>query len=400
MVKKYIILSIMFFFLFSFIHGWDQDQFHSYCPYIYASNGDNFVLDAEPLAGAFRPELQRTDWRQLEYLKESGHRYELLLMNGSGAVHYIDELTLRVVDHPAHTRVIPDAGGNLFAFRDIRPPDTVTGDGGEDLSMFFLKQDEVCWSSCMKDVPFKHGSGWFKEQIFLNFSKPEGVSRCRLVYSARNTRQGARALTEYFKLLDAGSGGDILKMMRMITRDEIGSLKIRVRIKGEWVIGGTIPADPPRLSNTGYLDLDLCGVTGDAVRIKLTPFWGFWLIDFIGLEFSPPVPIRMHDVKPKRISKQKQQIPADSLHETDRTYLKLSEESGLCYVSFDARKRTKKMSRTVFLKSSGYYRMVPPEKLQIDRAKNIQLKPAYLVKQLLKFNMPLSSRRQPGCSDR
>jgi hypothetical protein len=130
------------------------------CAFLYAYNGRGFelvneILGIGPLGVPMAPgvyhqpdctELTKVAGRQLA---AKDGMYELRLTEELREITYADQITLRVVDHPADLEVIPNEfftappfpEDKFFAVGDHRPPRSVVDDRGNDMRDLVLHQD-------------------------------------------------------------------------------------------------------------------------------------------------------------------------------------------------------------------------------------------------------------------
>jgi len=129
------------------------------CGFLYADNGDGFELINEilgigplgvPMApGVYFP-LDHTELTKIEshQLTPAGGSYELRLTEELREITYADQITLRVVDHPAELEIIPNEKfsfpppeDKFFAVSDHRPPVSAVDDRGADMLPLVLERD-------------------------------------------------------------------------------------------------------------------------------------------------------------------------------------------------------------------------------------------------------------------
>ena len=130
------------------------------CGFLYSHNGAGFELINEilgigplgvPMApGVYYPldctELTKIEGRQLA--ATDGH-YELRLTEELREITFADQITLRVVDHPAGMEIIPNEmfttppfpEDKFFAVADPRPPVSAVDDRGQDVLDLVLRRD-------------------------------------------------------------------------------------------------------------------------------------------------------------------------------------------------------------------------------------------------------------------
>lgn len=130
------------------------------CGFLYAWNGERFelvneILGIGPLGvpmepGVYYP-LDCTELTKIEAseLVPAGGFYELRLTEELREITYADQITLRVVDHPAELEVIPNEmfttppfpEDKFFAVADQRPPVSALDDRGTNVRPLILARD-------------------------------------------------------------------------------------------------------------------------------------------------------------------------------------------------------------------------------------------------------------------
>lgn len=63
-------------------------------------------------------------------------------------------------------------------------------------------------------------------------------------------------------------------------------LKLYLKEGNAWVQHGFIPGGGPFINEDRVVTLNLAGVVGDTVEIKLNPPMGFWALDYIAITYQ------------------------------------------------------------------------------------------------------------------
>src|SRR5207249_640933 len=77
-----------------------------------------------------------------------------------------------------------------------------------------------------------------------------------------------------------------------------GFLGVSVGNAGAWKSQGTIWEAGPEIVKRQVLPLDLSGVVGDTVRVRLESAPSFWLIDRVAIDFTPQRPLTVAELAP------------------------------------------------------------------------------------------------------
>ena len=143
-------------------------------------------------------------------------------------------------------------------------------------------------------------------------------------------------------------------------------LSVSVWAAGRWVPQGMAWEAGPEIIKRQVIPLDLRGVPGDTVRIRLESAPGLWLIDAAGLDFSDEAPLEVKEV-----------APSSAVDRTGRDVRKpLAEIDGLEYVTtrgdaadlvFAVPATAPGRARSYLLASSGWYRIHTAETGEPDR---------------------------------
>lgn len=334
------------------------------CPLIYAFDGKNYVLDAEPYGGAICRGLGRTEWCGLEYLKEDRGEYRLLVINELQETQYCDELKLLVVDHPAGVRAVPGAWGAIHTVKNPHPPQRAYDRNGMDLRPYVSQSDRRLWYS-RDDGRNSETAVELREELIFEFPKPEEVRSAKLVFNGCNTLWGSRTIKRYLELygnqVDAWyeevdhMGPGLFKLLNMHLREELYSLQIRVETPAGWISKGLIVGGGPLVSETKAYPLDLTDVVGDTLRIKLTPPAAFWKINYLAVDYSEDEPVQPVELEAVEAVDHRGEEVGERLARTDGRYLEMPEIGDSAELVFSAPPRNPAAARTLILKASGYY---------------------------------------------
>lgn len=367
----------------------------SSCPFVYSFDGNNYVFDAEPYGGAYTKGLQRTDWSGLEHLKEVDGMYTILVSNELEETQYTDELKLIVVDHPKEVKVAPDLSGRIHTVSDPVAPLFAYDGNGKDLLPYVKKNDKVFWVSDDKDMSLQNRDS-LKEELIFEFPKPEGASKVKLFVNACTTLWGSEVGKRYLELY----GGKIddwyeeidnfgparSQLFKMNVREELFGLHIRVDTGKGWKSKGMILGGGPLASEDRIYSIDVSDVTGDTLRIKLTPPTAFWMINFMAVDYTEDLPISVTEVEAVEVVDHTGQDVSGLLAGTDNQYLAMPNIGDSAKIVFISPPKTAGMDRTIFVKANGYYNihLQADGEPQYDLLNRIHTEPGFAVKQAYK----------------
>jgi hypothetical protein len=345
---------------------------HNNCPFVYAFDGNDYIFDAQPLGGAFARGLERTDPSRLEHLQPVNGMYRVSVRNEeTNETQYLDVARLTVADHPAGTRVVADAAGSLHVVGNVVVADRVTDENGTDIHRFFDAADEIAWES-----PIPADESWrripLRHELILEFVRPHGAISADLVVKAGTAPWGSEmihrlialhgdAIDQWYASMDAGSTA-LDEWTALNRREELYSLKLDVLAGGHWTTRAWIPGGASLATEESVIPIDLSGVRGEVVKIRVRPPRGFWSIDFLGLDFEQhPSPSVMAVPLLNAITDEHVNVTSLMSAVDGRRHVmpRVGDEVTL---EFAAPGSPASGSRTVFLDLCGYYHA------QIDKA--------------------------------
>lgn len=344
-----------------FGNSWDTSES---CPFVYAFDGEKYVLEAEPYGGSVCPGLERPDWIALDSLKPVEGRYRLLLSNELDEVEHIDEIKLVVVDHPAGVAISPEVSGRMRTLAAPVPPSAARDGDGRDIRAPLAAADGVFWQGRIEGRDPDRDED-LKDELVLEFPRPAGARQAKLVADVRTTMWGSQAmrpllasqgreLAAYFEKIDA-KGPALLSLLGWFAREEMYNLQVRVETTAGWKVKALVYGGGPVIAKDKAYGLDLSDVAGDRVRIRLTPAVGFWMIDRLALDFSDDVPVRVTEVAAAAARDGSGLDAGLELAAGDAHRLVLPKGSRPASLEFPVPPEIPGTFRTVFVKARGYY---------------------------------------------
>jgi hypothetical protein len=334
------------------------------CPFVYSYDGRSYVLDAEPYGTAVCAGLKRVDWVSLDGLAAADGQYRVLLSNELDETQYTDELKLVAVDHPAGVEVVPELSGKLHTFSRPAAPRLARDQKGRDILPLIAKNDGGSWVSRLeeKDPARKED---LRDELTLEFAKPAGAARVKLLSNAWTTMWGSRAIRKFLEVrgdalpawyanVDA-HGAEWAGILDWQMREELYLLKVWVETKDGWKVRGLIPGGGPYVSKDRACVLDIADVPGDTLRIRLRPPVNFWMLNRLAVDYGEDLPLRTVELAAASAVDQDGRDVRAELAASDGKYLAAPDRGDLTTVVVAAPPGAPGLERTVFVKAAGYY---------------------------------------------
>jgi len=360
----------------------------SSCPFIYSYDGSRFVFNGEPYGRAICPELQRTDWCQMEDLVPANGTYRLLMTNEMNETQYTDELRLLAIDHPPGVSVIPDAEGNFYSIADIQSLFHVESSCGEDITRWLIDNDPLSWRTSFPPGGFDADEA-LRDTILISLPRPSGAETGKLLVNATSTMWASLALKEALELQGAQSdfwydlfafGVESGLAREIDLQQEVFLLNVAILEDDIWVNRGVITGGGPLASEDRIIPIDLSGVEGDTLMVRLTPPIGFWKMNWVAVDYSAEQNFTLHEINALSMSDDPEMDKLNALGEIDGEYYEMSEFGQWAELEFPVPEEDPNLSRTVYAMVSGYYdiHLDPDAEFRPELIARILTEPEYL----------------------
>lgn len=334
------------------------------CPFVYSWDGKQFVFDAEPYGGAVTRGLERDDYARLEHLRpDSMGLYRVMVTNEVNETQYTNSMRLLVVDHAPDARVEVDEWGRIYDVGTVLTPLDARDQDGRDLLPWLRATDRAIW----EPLPSADPAGRVRQDIVLTFPKPRDATSARLIANAATGLWGSHMIREMLELrgeqvrewyaaIDS-SASALDALRRWNVREELYILKLEVLEPNGWRVRGLLPGGGPFIAEERVIPLDLSGVEGDTLRVRLRPPLGFWALNSFGVSYERQSRFSVDTVGPVQAVTSDGRDVLPALHASDGEYYAMPTTGDHGYVTFPAPPARTGSTRTVFLHTRGYYQL-------------------------------------------
>jgi hypothetical protein len=339
----------------------------SSCPFVYAYNGDDFQFSGEIFSGATQPGLERDDYMLLPHAASSEGDFSIKLTNEVHEIQSVNLATLLIVDHPQELSVLIDKNGKVQTIRKPDSPLSAENSTGENILPYIGKKDSLNYSGNLQD---KGKSGL--EAVIMKFVKPRNCESAKLLLRAKNSFWLDVLFTKFHLLFgekysafavrqESASASKLNKFLL----DQKIPLSVFVEKDGKWESSGYFNIAGPMAMRDDILPVDLSGIKSDTVKIKLETGFLFWEIDYAGIDFSKTENIyRSEQSAINAIDKSGNDVK-DIILKKDRNYLLLKDVGDEVTLNFKE-PAMQNTARSVFLHTSGYYKILREQKGPAD----------------------------------
>ena len=337
------------------------------CPLVYSWDGRDWRLDSGTFGGAISRGLARTDVDNLAYATPANGFLRLKVANELAEIDYLDALSVLAVDAPAGSTVSPDASGALPTITAPVPPVAARDFAGRNALPRVRETDGWHWESSPADRDSARAADR-RDGLELRFVRPAGAVRARLVIDANNTPWAAALMGRFVAAHGAATQAwyDSLDASPAMAR-ALGAgiarqafLGVSVRTGERWKPQGLAWEAGPEVSKRQVVLLDLTGVVGDTVIVRLESVPSFWLVDRAAIDFSPERPVTVHELRPEAALGARGRSRLATIARADGVADTLATGDSLL-VSIPVPPVPAGAERSYLLRTHGWYRIESPE---------------------------------------
>ena len=335
----------------------------SSCPFVYSWDGSQFCLDGEPYGGAIARGLARDDWSELRHLRDINGEYRVLMTNEADETQHTDLAELWVADHPAGVRVVADGSGRLIGLSNLQRLLKAQEKTGRDLTTWLDAKDRRIW----EPEPVPDAAGSLQHEIILTFPKPAAAKDAWLVSNMATGAWGSQIVKDMVSLLgrDANAWLESLdknflratSVYQWVNREETLRLKVDVEESSGWRTQGSFSGGGPIIAEDRVVPIDVSGVSGDRLRLRVRPPCGFWAINSFEIAYDSvgAVPFTRISAESARTSDGTDVLK--ELASANGAYYTMPTIGDAAELRFRAPIRRPAMERTFFLHTAGWYQI-------------------------------------------
>lgn len=334
------------------------------CPLIYSWDGSVYRLDSGTFGGAITPALARTDMDNLIYARPFGGVLKFRMTAEAPETEHVDAITVLAIDHPVGTTVAPDAraNGTFHALGKLQAPIAARDRMRVDVLPRLVAQDDISWEPRL-DGRDPSNDTHIRDGVEVTFTRPAS-NQVQLVVDGQNTEWAAQLMGEmvaahgrltaawYDPATTVAASAPIAKAQR-----EEGFLTVELWNGAAWMPVGGIWEAGPEVAKRQVLPLDLTGVPGEVIRLRLESAPAFWSIDFVGLGVQVDVPVTTHTLTMTQASSTKYPDALSRLTTRDSRLVDMEQGDVVELTVQDAAPVARGMTRSYLLRSSGWYRV-------------------------------------------
>lgn len=339
------------------------------CPFIYTNDEGNYNFSGEIYSGATSLPLERDDYLPVRNLKPSDNLYRLRITNEVEEIQKTNLTELIVVDHQPGTKILMDKTGNAYSLSELKKPVSAFDSYGTSILKELSSQDSLRYLSTVRN------DRNIKDTISLTFDKPAEAKESKLVIKGKNTMWldymygkfsdlFGRRFEKWKEKSDMKPREELLKW----SFDQGMPLAIYLQTDTglKYIDYFNLPG--PMADKEDILKIDLSEIHTDKVNLKLVSGVLFWDLDYVGMDYSPSVPVN------KTISPLYSAIDENGkdvislLSRDDEKYLIQPLPVNKTDLSFTCPNSLTGMERSVFLHSKGHYEILRNTKGKPDIA--------------------------------
>jgi hypothetical protein len=204
-----------------------------------------------------------------------------------------------------------------------------------------------------------------KNGIILKFRKTNDIKQGKLILNGNNTLWFDYLFGEFLKKFGSAYEGHMDKQSKIPTSERLQRLldsdfplSIYIKENGSWKLIDYLFTVGPLASRDFVIPVDVSGLMGEEVEIKLESGFMFWELDYAAMDFSENIELHRTQLKPSIALGTGSQYWTTSLAEADGQCMIQEKVGDVTEVIFKTIPPVKNQQQTVFLHTRGYYELI------------------------------------------
>jgi hypothetical protein len=324
------------------------------CPQVYVKNDGDYQFVSGVYSGAVYSSLERTDYLPLDMRPATDNTYCIKIKNVEDEEQFINRMQLLQVQHPGNVRVLLDRHGKPLSYQKPQHPLSVTMNGPTDISRLVAATD-----GDMYQFDGQSGADGFSN-VEMSFAKPAAAEKAKLVLHARNSAWSGYLYHSFAELFGTGyekwrieKDKSAPKEMEEWQKMQALPLMVYIEQNGQWELADYFAHTGNTASRDMIMELDVSGIQGNNIKVKLATAYRFWDLDFAGMDFSVNAATTTTVVNPSKAVKAGGESQQNLVNAVDSQYgfLASGEEMNIEYHDLPAAKE----KSSYFFVATGYY---------------------------------------------
>ncbi|MGE5759541.1 MAG: hypothetical protein ACM37V_04175 [Gemmatimonadota bacterium] len=342
--------------------GTTDTTIHS-SPYVYSWDGQGWRLESGTYAGAIARGVARTDVTLLARAVPQGSDLRLQVSNELNETDFLDALAVLAVDHDPAVTVAPGPDGLPRAVGPLTHAVEARDYAGRDVAALLATADDRSWESRLAPRDTADPQA-LSDGVELVFPRPPEITTAQLVVDARNTSWAPFMLGWIVSMHGRATGAwydslaaypDVARRYNDFVARE-GTLRVSLRKGDGWVAQGVVTDPGPEVTRRQVVPLDLSGVDGPMVRVRIESAPSLWLIDHVAVAYGPEPQLVVHELVPAsaRTTEGEDVLPLVARADGREWVF---EQRTRADVRFPLPRPVPGMARSYLVKTTGWYRI-------------------------------------------
>ena len=334
------------------------------CPQVYVNNNGQYEFQSGVYSGAIHSALERTDYLALPGITPVNDKYQFRIGNVPNEEQFINQVQLMKVEHPDNTKVLADRHGKILAYNNMLSPISASYDDGTDVTTQLKSTDGQDYLFNSK----KNKDGF--SAVTMKFTKVAGAKEGKLLVHAGNSNWSGFLFKEFVSLF----GNNYEKWRSQQESAAVANaeqwqidqglpMKVFVETEKGWQYVDHFALTGNTASRDMIMEINLSGVKGNKVNIRIETAFQFWNLDMAAMDFSDNAVVNAVILNPSKVSKNNKEDNRNQLLQKDAVYTNLS---GNDFVNIEYDVPPASGNASFFLVTSGYYHTKPPTSGKTD----------------------------------